>query len=306
MNMNRDYQYFSFSILLLVIGIKIIYRAIIRKKDNTSSISNYSLKKNISNKINNYYRTLNELVGITGTEIILELLMRVGLVFSTILVISQILSITLPQIIFLTFLSSLILASWIQGIRTRYIKKYVESFELEFSDFVESLALAINSGLPLISGLNRVLAEHLKDESPSKSQFRISKMRKIPSFGLRSYHRKSNSPLKRELLFLQNRLEEGASASSAFNTMSLRLNSALMSNFSDAITLSLNRGTPLSNMLSDHADSIRESQKRTLLERAGRAEVKMMVPVVFLLLPISVLFALWPSFQQLQQLVIIP
>jgi hypothetical protein len=28
--------------------------------------------------------------------------------------------------------------------------------------------------------------------------------------------------------------------------------------------------------------------------------------VVFLLLPISVLFALWPSFQQLQQLVMVP
>jgi tight adherence protein C len=37
-----------------------------------------------------------------------------------------------------------------------------------------------------------------------------------------------------------------------------------------------------------------------MLRRAGKAEIALLLPVVFLLLPISVLFALFPSITQLQ------
>jgi Flp pilus assembly protein TadB len=329
MIMNGDYQIFSASIFLLVIGILLMYRAILKNESFTSKSSSGGITS-ISIAVNKFFRPVTELAGITTTEILLELLMRVGLLFSTILLLSQVLSLNLLQVIFITLFSSVVIALWTQGFRTRFIKKYVTAFELEFSDFVESLALAVNSGLPLISGLTRVIAEYLKDEPPIASKFGASKIEQ--SRGLASklalgrlrtpiqreslsprqlrfrapVRRETRSPLLRELVFLRNNLEDGLSVSSSFTSMSLRLHSSLVSNFSDAIGLSLIRGTPLANMLSDHADAMRESQKRILLERAGRAEVKMMVPVVFLLLPISVLFALWPSFQQLQQMVVIP
>jgi tight adherence protein C len=35
------------------------------------------------------------------------------------------------------------------------------------------------------------------------------------------------------------------------------------------------------------------------MDKAGKAETSMMIPIVFLILPISVLFALWPSINQL-------
>jgi tight adherence protein C len=35
------------------------------------------------------------------------------------------------------------------------------------------------------------------------------------------------------------------------------------------------------------------------MNAAGKAEVAMMIPVVFLILPISILFALWPSLTNL-------
>jgi len=289
----------------MVVGIIVVYRAIVQGNKKKSLESNRFLK-DISLSISKYFQTLNEMVGVTATEVLFELLMRSALLLATVLVLSQVLAISVLQILCLTLLSSFVFALWVQGTRARYMKKYVEGFELEFSDFVESLALAINSGLPLISGLTRVIAEHLRGDLTDTSKNHISKVRKYRIVGSKNKQKRGLSPLQRELLFLQSRLETGVSVSSAFSQVSLRLNSALLSNFSDAITMGITRGTPLSNMLSDHADSIRESQKRILLERAGRAEVKMMVPVVFLLLPLSVLFALWPSFQQLQQLVIIP
>lgn len=291
--------------ILVVVGIIVVYRAIVLGNKKKSLESNRFLK-DISPSISKYFQTLNEMVGVTATEVLFELLMRSALLLATVLVLSQVLALSVLQILCLTLLFSFVFALWVQGTRARYMKKYVEGFELDFSDFVESLALAINSGLPLISGLTRVIAEHLGGDLTDISQNHISKMRKYRIVVSKNKQKRGLSPLQRELLFLQSRLETGVSVSSAFSQVSLRLNSALLSNFSDAITMGITRGTPLSNMLSDHADSIRESQKRILLERAGRAEVKMMVPVVFLLLPISVLFALWPSFQQLQQLVIIP
>jgi tight adherence protein C len=42
--------------------------------------------------------------------------------------------------------------------------------------------------------------------------------------------------------------------------------------------------------------------KRALLEAGGRKEISMMVPVVFMLLPVTVLFALFPALSTLVSL----
>ena len=42
-------------------------------------------------------------------------------------------------------------------------------------------------------------------------------------------------------------------------------------------------------------EGLREAGKRRLLEAGGRKEIAMMVPVVFLVLPVTVLFALFPG-----------
>jgi tight adherence protein C len=41
---------------------------------------------------------------------------------------------------------------------------------------------------------------------------------------------------------------------------------------------------------------VRESGRRQLLEAGGRKEIAMMVPVVFLVMPVTVVFALFPGF----------
>jgi tight adherence protein C len=59
------------------------------------------------------------------------------------------------------------------------------------------------------------------------------------------------------------------------------------------------RGTPLAEVLRSQAVDVREAAKRALLDTAGRKEIAMMVPVVFLVLPVTVLFALFPGFYTL-------
>jgi tight adherence protein C len=62
----------------------------------------------------------------------------------------------------------------------------------------------------------------------------------------------------------------------------------------------LERGTPLAEVLRAQAQDARDDAKRQLLETAGKKEVAMMVPLVFLILPMTIVFAIFPGFFVLQ------
>ncbi|MEO7349105.1 MAG: type II secretion system F family protein, partial [Terrimesophilobacter sp.] len=68
----------------------------------------------------------------------------------------------------------------------------------------------------------------------------------------------------------------------------------------DQIIGALERGTPLAEVLRAQAQDTREQSKRTLLELAGKKEVAMMMPLVFLILPVTILFAIFPGIFVLQ------
>ena len=65
--------------------------------------------------------------------------------------------------------------------------------------------------------------------------------------------------------------------------------------FVRGLVVAIDRGTPLAGVLRAQAADVRESAKRALLEAGGQKELQMMVPVVFLILPVTVLFALYPG-----------
>jgi tight adherence protein C len=69
--------------------------------------------------------------------------------------------------------------------------------------------------------------------------------------------------------------------------------------FSNKIAMSLDRGTPLAKMLEDQANSARSEIRNQLLRQAGKNETRMLVPLVFLILPVIVLFAIYPSLKLL-------
>lgn len=63
----------------------------------------------------------------------------------------------------------------------------------------------------------------------------------------------------------------------------------------EQITGALERGTPLSEVLRAQAQDGRDEAKRELLEVAGKKEVAMLVPLVFLILPMTIVFAIFPG-----------
>ncbi|QAY73655.1 pilus assembly protein [Agromyces protaetiae] len=68
----------------------------------------------------------------------------------------------------------------------------------------------------------------------------------------------------------------------------------------DQVLGALERGAPLAAVLGAQAADARAEAKRTIIELAGTKEIAMLVPLVFLILPVTVAFALFPGFVVLQ------
>ena len=89
----------------------------------------------------------------------------------------------------------------------------------------------------------------------------------------------------------------------ALRDMAERLGSPEVERFIDALVIAIERGAPLADVLRAQASDVRAADRRALMEKAGRKEVAMLVPVVFLILPTVVLIAVFPGVQGLQLVV---
>jgi tight adherence protein C len=81
----------------------------------------------------------------------------------------------------------------------------------------------------------------------------------------------------------------------ALTTLRDRTQLEPLSRFLDGMAVAIERGTPLADVMRAQAADVRALGKRQLLESGGKKEIAMMVPVVFLVLPITILFALYPG-----------
>lgn len=73
-----------------------------------------------------------------------------------------------------------------------------------------------------------------------------------------------------------------------------------LARFTEGIAVAVERGTPLADVLRAQAADVREAGRRELIEAGGRKEIAMMVPVVFLVLPVTVVFAVFPGLSTLR------
>ena len=109
----------------------------------------------------------------------------------------------------------------------------------------------------------------------------------------------SRGELSRELGRALADARAGASLVNALEGMAARTSLPALSRFVDGMAIAVERGTPLADVLRAQAMDVREQGRRALLEAGGRKEIAMLVPVVFLVLPVTVVFALFPGFYNL-------
>jgi len=117
---------------------------------------------------------------------------------------------------------------------------------------------------------------------------------------VRRISRISRGELARELALVVAETNSGISFTDAVTRTAAALQLAPFSRFTEQLTGALERGTPLAEVLRAQAQDARDQAKRELLESAGRKEVAMLVPLVFLILPTTIAFAIFPGIMVLQ------
>ncbi|MBV7363523.1 type II secretion system F family protein [Actinomycetaceae bacterium TAE3-ERU4] len=109
-----------------------------------------------------------------------------------------------------------------------------------------------------------------------------------------------SGPLSKEIEITLGAIRTGQSVSSSLGKLKNENNSPALDRLCEALITALERGSPLSEVLRSQSLDAREAQRRALIEEGGKREIAMLVPVVFLILPITILFALYPGLMSLK------
>lgn len=135
---------------------------------------------------------------------------------------------------------------------------------VEFPTVAELLALSVAAGESPVSALDRVV-------------------------------RRSNGALSDDLAQVLARIRTGEPVGAAFESLARSTGLPIVARFATGITVAMERGTPLADVLHAQAADVREAGRRLLIETAARKEIAMMAPVVFFVLPVTILFAFYPG-----------
>lgn len=144
------------------------------------------------------------------------------------------------------------------------VKQRETAIVAEFPTVAELLALSVAAGEAPVAALARVV-------------------------------RRSGGELSRDLAEVLARIRTGEPVADAFDRLAATSGVPVVARFAHAIAVAVERGTPLADVLHHQAADVREAGRRALIEQASRKEIFMMVPVVFLVLPVTVIFAFWPG-----------
>jgi tight adherence protein C len=87
----------------------------------------------------------------------------------------------------------------------------------------------------------------------------------------------------------------GIPVTAALDSLARRSDLAIVARFCEGVAVAIDRGTPLVDVLNAQAADVRDASRRGLIETGARKEVAMMAPVVFLIMPVTLLFAFFPG-----------
>lgn len=97
-------------------------------------------------------------------------------------------------------------------------------------------------------------------------------------------------------------LEVGTPLPVALRAMASRLDVPTIHRFVETVVSSVERGSPVAEVARAQALDARADEHRRLMEQAGRKDVAMLVPLVFIVLPLVVVLTLFPGAMQLGML----
>ncbi len=144
------------------------------------------------------------------------------------------------------------------------VRRRERAIVAEFPTIAELLALAVAAGEGPVAALDRVV-------------------------------RRSGGELSADLAAVLAAIRTGEPVADAFDQLAATTGVPVVARFAHGVAVAVERGTPLTDVLHAQAADVRESGRRELIEEASRKEIFMMVPVVFMVLPVTIVFAFWPG-----------
>jgi Flp pilus assembly protein TadB len=95
--------------------------------------------------------------------------------------------------------------------------------------------------------------------------------------------------------------EGGRNLAQTLEQIAVATGSSQVRRLTNSIQIAIQRGTPILDVLNNQVQSLNKQINLALLKKSGKSEIALLVPVVFLILPVSISFAIWPSVYGLNQ-----
>jgi tight adherence protein C len=164
---------------------------------------------------------------------------------------------------------------------------------------VVAVCAAIGVLLPdqLLSRAARARRDRIAAELPTVLEFLTLSLSAGEAVldALRRVARAGNGDLAREIAVVVAQVNAGVPLAVALERGADEIQLPALSRTVDQLVGALDRGSPLVEVLRAQAQDSRDDAKRSLLEAAGKKEIAMLVPLVFLILPVTVAFAIFPA-----------
>lgn len=157
---------------------------------------------------------------------------------------------------------------WSTFVSRKSPRKQEREFLFQLPDFLDLFSVALSSGESVHAALSRVVP---RMHGVVASEF--------------------------EQLLLA--LELGSDFESELSQMSIRNRNNPLSEVANRLLLAIRRGSPIAQLLSNQAAFVRNDLHNQMLKQSGRNETRMLIPLVFLILPVTILFAIFPSLEML-------
>jgi tight adherence protein C len=96
-----------------------------------------------------------------------------------------------------------------------------------------------------------------------------------------------------------NNLETRGSLVKSLDYLAVTSSSKQVRRLGNSIQVAVDRGSPILQVIQNQVTSINKEIHTQLLKKSGKSEIALLIPVIFLILPVSILFAIWPSIYSL-------
>jgi len=112
---------------------------------------------------------------------------------------------------------------------------------------------------------------------------------------------RGNGFVATEFSRLIQRVDHGSLLQHELENLAAESKSEQIRELATKLAVALVNGTPMAELLADFVQSTNSSVRTILLDKAGKNETKMMIPLVFVILPVTVMFAMYPSLVLIQR-----